>query len=538
MKKSLLQFSFLCLIVACSTLIEHIDEHEKFIRVEGKNNNLTFIFSGNINGETHPCGCRKFPLGGLPQVGGLHEKYKQSSQLIYFDLGDTFFNNKVLTKEFTESLKFKASVLADAQKELNAKFALIGEQDLAAGVDYLKSLIAKANYTLLISNAKADFPFKALPYAILEWGEKRFFIAGILNPELFNDEIKKGLEEPTIALTKVLENFKRNGLDSDNPKHQVILLSHSGLTYDKNLAELFPQIDWILGAHSQDFTQTPEMVGKTKICQVLEQNHYQGVISFNGLQHEGEFEMAALRTDLANFLKPNPFYGYIDKIKSEYALIQEREKEQIVSVTVTDQNLQNQKLKTFSSCKGCHEEQYTFWQKTHHAVAMTTLYKNNEGKNQDCIGCHSLGFNNPKGFLRADEWMVLEGGTEAKKAYLEKFQKIFMSKDSNEHVSKSWEELDKKMQVKQNYANVQCLNCHDQNSAHPFNAQDFSTKQPTVMTKSERETHFAQKCIECHTMDRSPEWYIKDQKSQPTNKLNLPYFSKQLPKVSCPKLQN
>ncbi|MFN8370024.1 MAG: multiheme c-type cytochrome [Bacteriovoracaceae bacterium] len=538
MNRLLLKIFILIVAVACSTIIEHIEEDDKFIKIQGKNNNLIFTFSGNINGETHPCGCRKFPLGGLPQVGGLHQKYRQNGHLIYFDLGDTFFNNKVLPKEFSESLKYKASVLAEAQKELNVKFALIGEQDFAAGVDYLQALLKKANYTLLISNTKPNFPFTVNPYSILEWGEKRYFIAGIVNPELFNDEIKQKLEDPRLSLKNILAAFKRNGWQEGNPKHQLILLSHSGLSFDKQLANDFPQFDWILGAHSQDFTQTPEMVGKTKICQVLEQNHYQGAITYNALQNEGEFEMVAIRTDLANFLKPNPFFGMIDKIKNEYALIQEKEKEKIVESTVVDTTQLNQKYKTFSSCKSCHEEQYKFWQTTKHSIAMTTLYKNNEGKNQDCIGCHALGFNSPKGFLRADDWVVFEEGVDGKKAYFEKFKKIFQNSGRPEHTSEQWEKFDQQMRVKQNFANVQCLHCHDQNSAHPFNAQDFSTQQLPILTKSEKEARFAQKCIQCHTLDRSPEWYVTDQKNRTINKLNLAYFSKQLPKVSCPKLQN
>lgn len=60
------------------------------------------------------------------------------------------------------------------------------------------------------------------------------------------------------------------------------------------------------------------------------------------------------------------------------------------------------------SCKECHEEAYAFWKKTKHASAWATL--EDQGKHFDltCIGCHTVGYQQPGGFCRLKDVGVLK----------------------------------------------------------------------------------------------------------------------------------
>ena len=102
-----------------------------------------------------------------------------------------------------------------------------------------------------------------------------------------------------------------------------------------------------------------------------------------------------------------------------------------------------------------------------------------------------------------------------------------MKKAARKKAAKKWFKLDEKYGVAHNYANVQCLNCHDKAKDHPFE-MDTTPKSKTSM---------ASKCIKCHTSDQSPEWFHKDNKGIATT-LNKKYFAKQLKKVACPKLED
>jgi hypothetical protein len=85
--------------------------------------------------------------------------------------------------------------------------------------------------------------------------------------------------------------------------------------------------------------------------------------------------------------------------------------------------------------------------------------------------------------------------------------------------------FDKMYGVKNNFANVQCLNCHTQHDEHPFNSD-------MPQTHDEKTAQIKNKCLACHTSEQSPEWYGKDLKT-----VNEKFVAKNFKKMSCPLLQ-
>jgi hypothetical protein len=55
------------------------------------------------------------------------------------------------------------------------------------------------------------------------------------------------------------------------------------------------------------------------------------------------------------------------------------------------------------ACKGCHQEAYDFWLKTPHSKAWKTLEVAGRDYDYRCVGCHSVGFDQPEGFCRVAE---------------------------------------------------------------------------------------------------------------------------------------
>ncbi len=51
------------------------------------------------------------------------------------------------------------------------------------------------------------------------------------------------------------------------------------------------------------------------------------------------------------------------------------------------------------SCGRCHQAIYTQWKQTKHGHAMQTLVDAHEDANAECIGCHTVGFHEPTGFV-------------------------------------------------------------------------------------------------------------------------------------------
>jgi hypothetical protein len=52
-------------------------------------------------------------------------------------------------------------------------------------------------------------------------------------------------------------------------------------------------------------------------------------------------------------------------------------------------------------CRTCHEQEYSVWAKSAHAHAFNILESVHQDFNPQCVGCHSVGYGRPRGFLNA-----------------------------------------------------------------------------------------------------------------------------------------
>ncbi len=511
-------FSIFIMTVSC----DQSEETTKKVKTDKEF--ISILFSHNIHGETHPCGCRQFPLGGLPQVAGLMHKIAQDSYTFYVDSGDMLFPNSVIPAAYAKSLKFTAHNIVKAQNQIGLKLFTPGDYDFAQGSAELKKILDESKFQTLMTNAKKS---TELPHSIprfqLSINNYDLYFFGVVNSGPLNGGIKNLFDDPIAALKKEITQIK----PVENRQVKIIVLSHSGLSYDQSkLAVELPMIDWIIGAHTQSFLQNSIDVAKTQIGQVLSRNHYLGEIKIELKTGKTTYKVHEVSENLDKALANNPFVQFIDTHKKDLSIIQEKEqKEQFGSFESKGP------APTYQSCFECHKKQSHFWQTTAHSLAYVTLHKNAEEKNRNCIGCHSLNFEKKNGFFTHDKIITDEKAGEVSPDYWTSFEKIFHTKKDlrelapkmRKKLSEAWIKLDGKFKVTHNYANVQCLNCHEKANEHPFEVAPVEAK-----------TTMKDKCLNCHTKDQSPQWYSKDSKGQPTN-LNGQVFKQMLDKVSCPK---
>lgn len=521
MKKVL--FLLFLLLSSCSDLVSHFDK-----KPNASSQKLAIVFSHNISGETHPCGCRNFPLGGLPQVAGLFHKISQDTDVLYVDTGDTFFPSSVIPTSMKDSLTYAANNLALGLEQLGLKYFVPGDQDFALGLEFLKNMANTRKFEFLISNLSDESLIKHKRFAIIERNSTKIFLVGFVAPDIFNNRTSDLFTDIKIALPKVIDELKIQGYDSNNPDHRLIVLSHSGFDPDEILAFKFPFIDWIIGAHSQSFLRLPRDAGNVKIVQTLSKNHYVGSVNIviNTAKENDTYFLHEIRDELEKNLTPNPFKAFIDDQKSHMNELQL--KEQAHMGDSISQNAPIKKYKSAVKCIECHKAQGEFWQATPHSIAYTTLMNVREQNNLQCIKCHSLGFDDPKGFTAAKnmvnfkKWPIIDYWNQIHTISASSVPVRKLTPKQIQTISKKWMEFDKKSEVKNNFANVQCLNCHNQHGEHPFNYD-------LPLGHEEKMSQMKNRCLACHTYDRAPEWYNKDSKT-----LNDKFFSTRLKKVSCP----
>jgi hypothetical protein len=541
MKKLIFALLFLS---SCGYFIKSIDDSgQSVLKMDTKK--LSIIFSHNINGETHPCGCRHHPLGGLPQVAGMMHEIQKSSKTFYIDTGDTLFDNVEVPKTLVRSQEYKAKTIVEALEKLDLQLFTPGDQDFANGANYLKKLQEEHKLPVFLSNLSNQTMFKYhKKYQVIENGPHKLFFMAVFDPVLLrNRSLAFNFENPMTAIPKAINELEKIGYSSSNKFHRLILMSHSGYDKDKAIAKKFPQIDWIVGAHSQSFFRKARKIGNTKIVQVLSRNHYLGEIKFDftGDKTKDTYAIHEMRDNVKDKLKPNPFVAFIDQHKIKLKKIQSDEQD--IMLAQYDKNKKVFPYETASSCMECHEKQSEFWQGTAHSLAYITLQKAKEENNLSCIKCHALGTNNPKGFSSVKniiqfnpDFVKEHEVAKQRKAYWKKLNSsLSMTKSVREtssservKIAKKWNKHDENFKLSHNFANVQCLNCHVKDDDHPFESVK-STLNSDQLYKSMKKA-----CIGCHTSDQSPEWYEKNEKGLAT-KLNELVLVDKMKKVACPK---
>ncbi len=518
---------FLTFFWSCDKFVQLTDSnyHEEISYNGSKSFHL--FFSNNINGETHPCGCRKFPLGGLAQVNGILKSSEKTAPIFYVDSGDTLFEVNTIPSFIKQSSEFKARKIAEALDKLNLKLFTPGDQDFALGESFLEEISKKHKFDFLITNSKPKMKIRHKKHFVLRAQNQTLVFFGVVNSELLpNPQDKSLFTEPEVALKNEISQVKQTLAHEKNVK--FVLLSHAGLEYDRILAKKFPDFKWIIGSHSQSYLKYPDVVGKVNIVQVLSRNHYLGKITFPlGANAKTQYELVETRDETKDLIKNNSFISWLDKYKVELEKINLSEQESNSGFVA------NVKKPTYISCSDCHQKQVEFWQSTPHSLAYLTLVKNNEENNPKCIGCHSLGFQEKDGFMKTTALMVSEKTDFNQDQYINDFiknQKVsfpirkLAKKDIKKH-SQAWIKLDVENKISHNFSNVQCLHCHAKNADHPF---DSDTQPAQYDIKAQ--------CITCHNADQSPSWYDKDSKGLATS-LNQQYFEQKLKEVSCPSIE-
>jgi nitrate reductase cytochrome c-type subunit len=503
------------------------------------------VFSHNVNGETHPCGCRHFPLGGLAQVAGVLEKLKKTQTVVYVDTGDTLFASNNIPKSLEKSQTYNAKELASALSKVGLRYWLPGDQDFAKGVSFLTEVLEETNIQPVISNLVNPKTMRHKEIVLFEKGPHKIFLVGLINPAIMASEYRKLFKTPEKVFPELLKKLKEKGFKNKDPFHRLVVLSHAGINRDEQLAKEFPNIDWIVGAHTMNFLRFAQEEGNVKIVQVLSRNHYLGHITFSmtGDKRKDAYEIIEVREELKDELKPNPFLAFIDKHKENLSKVQKKEQDEMVKG-----NLGTIRYSTSSSCLDCHDKQTDFWRGTSHSLAYHTLVVAKEENNLTCVKCHSLGLEDIKGFTKVSNMIEFDksrhrlefskdGGKKLNKRYWSELKEAFgktksvrnMASAKKKKLSKSWFKHDQSFSVNRNFANVQCLNCHSQHEGHPFDKFD------PIPSREQKLAGMKNKCLNCHDSDQSPEWYDKRANGLP-GAPNQDIITKKIKLISCPEL--
>lgn len=263
----------------------------------------TLIYSNDVLGEVEPCGCRVDPMGGVIRRSGLLRTLESEKKgpFLQVDSGNFLFE----TKDFPESLvkvrKIQAEALIKAHEKMGLEVTVPGDKDFALGIDTYRSLLGKSKIKVIAANLLSDgkplFPGSLVfEKKTTEGKTLRIGVIGLVGEEI-------GYPSPLTVEPRITA-LAREKAALEGKTDLIVVLSHSGMEADLELAKKMKGVAIVIGAHSQSFTQEPVIENGIPLVQASYRGQYLGVVPLQTITQPESYGLVGL--DISYEKKADP----------------------------------------------------------------------------------------------------------------------------------------------------------------------------------------------------------------------------------------
>lgn len=480
-------------------------------------------FLAGLKGYTEPCGCTAdVMLGGIERITAfVRDARRLHPDAAMVDAGDWLFEYDEIPEHLEPQEKAKAEVIAEAQRRMGTRFSVPGNRDLALGVDFYESMMDRAGIEALGANLEFA-EMSTVPSRTLEVDDTEVLFVGAGDPELYEEiegveatddreairEAVADHEADTVVLLYQGGPIRAQGLaeaiedlDFGVVGHNPRLREDADRFGTTRLLEPYDQGRYVgrlklyASGREGDFEdgragvrderealdrqiqsvrtdlrrlevrtrgQTPPMERRLRErLEELEERRRQ-------LLQDGIEIPEDRRAFLYEPIAMEPGYRIdetIDELRREY----NRSLEELTAHIDRDPIDVDEGEPFYvgqAECAGCHGDAHDFWQETSHASAVETLQRRDKQFDQNCIGCHVDGWEEPGGSVL--------GNIE----YEAEINGRTFTKDLHE---------------------VGCESCHGPGSNHLVDPVDEAGRPQHIEARPREQT-----CTECHVPDHSP----------------------------------
>ncbi|MEM7613527.1 MAG: bifunctional metallophosphatase/5'-nucleotidase [Pseudomonadota bacterium] len=240
-----------------------------------------------ISGSDGPCAAADNAagacFGGVARlVTAVADARARSSNAILVDGGDQFYGTLFYTY-------YKGAMAAEFMNTLGYDAMTVGNHEFDDGPEVLRDFLDAVTFPVLMSNADVSgeplLADRLAKSTILERGGARLGLIGLTpenTPELASPGRNIVFTAPADALAEEVARLEAEGID------KIIVLSNSGYEVDLALAEAVPEVDVIVGGHSNTLLSNtqegaagpyPTMVGTTAVVQAYAYGKFLGELN-------------------------------------------------------------------------------------------------------------------------------------------------------------------------------------------------------------------------------------------------------------------
>ncbi len=218
---------------------------------------ITVLHTNDIHGQILPQKGFWVDPANPPLIGGLlsvatyihkvrEEVSRNGGHLLVLDSGDLYQGTP-------EGTLTKGDVVVDIMNSIGYDAVALGNHEFDHGIDNARRLAKRANFPFLAANCRETASGRAPPFLqshlLREIAGIRLAIIGLTTSDMENvvgPGLTRGLEflPEKEGVLSAAEEFRPTQQDF------VLLISHSGIEKEQELAGLFPRIPLILGGHS------------------------------------------------------------------------------------------------------------------------------------------------------------------------------------------------------------------------------------------------------------------------------------------------
>ena len=232
---------------------------------------LVLVYSHNSNGILENCACPEHSYGALEKRAFIIDSLRQiEKNILLLDTGDIL--------DIWKNTHLHRYVMR-AYKRMNYDYWTPGDQDFVEGVSFFLNEVNRQAGQLLVNNLAYQDKAIGASWRIEKFKEVSIGLTGTIRSDLMQYLDKAVSRE--ISFLDQISHLQRAVRYLKKNSDYIILLSHSGIDRDRDIADQFPPINLIIGGHSQTLLEIPEKHQNTYIVQVGESGYRLGILKLH-----------------------------------------------------------------------------------------------------------------------------------------------------------------------------------------------------------------------------------------------------------------
>ncbi len=344
----------------------------------------TLVYTGNLNGELEPCGCTlEGDLGGIKRHASMIDQLRKNNpELLFVSTGG------LLIAEMPSD-RIRSDYILRGMKLLDYDVIGVQARDLAFGAEFL----TRHKLPFILSNQTYPSSFAYSKTLQRRSQSFSFFQHSVL-------PAPSSMEATDVDKTATLKQLSAKLAQKKQSASITIVTTTLRLSEAKKILPL-NNIDLLIIPSRQDTFIEPVQMGNTLLLQPGARGMHFGQLQFE-VEKNGpgrriihwQHKVIPLPQTVADSPRTEAWYAsYNAELKTDY-------EKQVALRAQLEQG--KSPYASAETCRSCHQPEYQNWKATQHAQAYEDLEAVGKVFDPNCIGCHSVGFDQPGGFLNAE----------------------------------------------------------------------------------------------------------------------------------------